>query len=165
MDQDEPRSLSGGHKPEQNPRPMAINPDAAACETSSPGTRSAAPHLRNPGGRGRPVLILSEARHPGQIADRAGGERRQSASRIIGRIVEVRRDLFGDEGIPAIAEALQLPQRTWMNYEAGVVMPAPVLLYFLDLTMVEPHWLLTGRGPKYLRPKGRFTSPTRDDRT
>ena len=44
------------------------------------------------------------------------------------RIVEVRRELFGDEGIPAIAEALELPQGTWRNYEAGVVMPATVLL-------------------------------------
>ena len=83
---------------------------------------------------------------------------------FIDRIVEVRRDLFGDEGIPAIADALQLPHRTWMNYEEGVVMPATVLLCFLDLTKVEPHWLLTGRGPKYQGPKGLFTSPAGDDR-
>ena len=76
-----------------------------------------------------------------------------SARHFPDRIAEVRRELFGDEGIPAIADALHLPHRTWMNYEQGVVMPATVLLRFLDLTMVEPHWLLTGRGPKYQGPR------------
>jgi hypothetical protein len=68
---------------------------------------------------------------------------------IADRIIEVRRDLFGDAGIPAIAESMHLPERSWRNYEAGVVMSAPILLHFLDLTSVEPHWLLTGEGPKY----------------
>ena len=36
-----------------------------------------------------------------------------------------------------------------MNYEMGVVMPATVLLQFLDVTAVEPRWLLTGEGPRY----------------
>ena len=151
MDQDEHRSLSGGHKPERNPRPVTINPDAPACETSSPGTRSVAPHL---GIREAGDGLSSSSPKPGIPAspDRARRRNEASASRIIGRIVEVRRDLFGDEGIPAIADALQLPHRTWMNYERGVVMPAHVLLCFLDLTSVDPHWLLTGRGPKYQGP-------------
>lgn len=150
MDQVEIRSPSGGHKPEQNPRPVTINPASPACETSSPDPCSVAPHSGIGGaGEGLP----SYAPKPG-ILDSPRRTRRkdeESASRILGRIVEVRRDLFGDDGIPAIAEALHLPHRTWMNYESGVVMPAPVLLYFLDLTSVEPHWLLTGRGPKYQR--------------
>jgi hypothetical protein len=83
---------------------------------------------------------------------------------IAGRITEVRRDLFGDAGIPAIAESMHLPERSWSNYEAGVVMPGPILLHFLDLTSVEPHWLLTGEGPKYrtsvsLRPSSIGSSP------
>ena len=170
MDQDEPRSLSGGHKPERNPRPVTINPDALACETSSPGTRSVTPHSGSGRpGTARPHPLRSPASRP--MPDRAGGEMRRPRVAFIDRIVEVRRDLFGDEGIPAIADALHLPHRTWMNYEKGVVMPAPVLLCFLDLTSVEPHWLLTGRGPKYQgaepgRGSDSSTEPrTGDDRT
>jgi len=61
----------------------------------------------------------------------------------------VRRDHYGEEGIPDLANALDIPQRTWINYEAGVIMPAPVLLRFLTLTAAQPNWLLTGEGPKY----------------
>jgi hypothetical protein len=68
------------------------------------------------------------------------------------RIAEVRRDLYDDAGIPALVDSLGLARRTRMNDEAGVVMPATVLLRFLLLTAVEPHWLLTGDGPRYRRP-------------
>jgi len=69
------------------------------------------------------------------------------------RIAEVRRELYGTDGISALVNALDLPRRTWLNYEAGVVMPATVLLRFLDLTAVHPHWLLTGEGPRYRGPQ------------
>ena len=74
-------------------------------------------------------------------------------SLLADRITAVRRDLFGDDGISALVESLDLPLRTWMNYETGVVMPASVLLRFLVLTAVEPHWLLTGEGPRYRSPR------------
>ena len=156
MDQDDRRPLSGGQKPEQNPLPVTMNLDAHSCATSSPGICSGAPHL---GIRvAEDGLSSSSPKHSIPASpDRVRGRKEESTSRVIGRIVEVRRDLFGDEGIPAIAEALHLPHRTWMNYEKGVVMPAPVLLCFLDLTSVEPRWLLTGRGPKY---QSRSTSST-----
>ena len=37
------------------------------------------------------------------------------------RIAEVRRDLYGEDGIPVLVNALDLPQLTWINDEAGVV--------------------------------------------
>ena len=65
------------------------------------------------------------------------------------RLREVRRDLFGEQGGEMLAESLQLPMRTWRNYEAGVSVPASLLLRFVEVTGVSPHWLLTGQGPKY----------------
>ncbi|MEO6810403.1 MAG: S24 family peptidase, partial [Isosphaeraceae bacterium] len=44
---------------------------------------------------------------------------------------------------------LNLPARTWYNYETGVTVPAEVLLAFIDQTGTNPHWLLNGEGPKY----------------
>ncbi len=69
------------------------------------------------------------------------------------RIKAVRRELFGDAGISALVDSLDFPLRTWMNYEMGVTMPASVLLQFLVLTAVNPHWLLTGEGPRYRCPR------------
>lgn len=48
-----------------------------------------------------------------------------------------------------MARRLGLPVRTWYNYESGVTVPAEVLLRFVELTTVEPLWLLHGKGPKY----------------
>jgi hypothetical protein len=66
------------------------------------------------------------------------------------RVREVRQDLYGDHGGPLLAEALHLPFRTWMNYEAGVTIPAQVILRFIEVTRAHHHWLLTGTGPRYL---------------
>ncbi|MDG3006148.1 ester cyclase [Paludisphaera mucosa] len=68
---------------------------------------------------------------------------------VAARIREVREDRFGATGGPEAARRLGLPVRTWYNYETGVAVPAEVLLAFLDLTGVEPAWLLTGEGPMY----------------
>lgn len=144
MAQDAYRSPSGGHNPEHE----TTNPKSRKCEILSTGTRPAAPHLSIcEDGDG----LSSSTPTPGILASghHAWSENEAHPSRIIGRIVEVRRDIFGDEGGNALAESLQLPERTWANFERGVVMPASVLLRFLKLTSVEPHWLLTGRGPKY----------------
>jgi hypothetical protein len=69
---------------------------------------------------------------------------------LAGRIREVRRERYGDEGIAALATELDLPGATWRIFEAGVVMPATVLLRFLVATGVNPYWLLTGQGRRYL---------------
>jgi hypothetical protein len=66
------------------------------------------------------------------------------------RIRETRQNLYGENGLPALAEALNLPARTWLNYEQGVTMPAEVLLRFLDVSGTDPHWLLTGEGDRVM---------------
>lgn len=48
-----------------------------------------------------------------------------------------------------MARKLGIPIRTWYNYESGVTVPAEVLLKFMELTAVEPLWLLHGRGTKF----------------
>ncbi len=65
------------------------------------------------------------------------------------RLREVRHELFGEHGGPELGRRLNLPARTWYNYETGVTVPAEVLLGFIDQTSTNPLWLLTGEGPKY----------------
>ena len=48
-----------------------------------------------------------------------------------------------------MARRLGIPVRTWYNYEAGVTVPAEVILKIIELTSVEPIWLLHGKGPKF----------------
>ena len=79
-------------------------------------------------------------------------------SRVLaGRVREIRRQVFGERGGPRLAEALGLPDRTWRNYEAGVTIPAPVILRFIEVCGASPHWLLTGEGEPLVeaRPTGR----------
>src|SRR5258708_33483114 len=49
----------------------------------------------------------------------------------------------------ALARRLGIPKRTWCNYESGATVPAEILLQFLEVTSVEPNWLLYGSGPRY----------------
>jgi hypothetical protein len=74
---------------------------------------------------------------------------RQSISHVAARVQEVRRELYGERGAPRLAEDLELPTRTWLNYESGVVIPATVILRFIHLTGASPRWLLTGQGNRY----------------
>jgi hypothetical protein len=61
----------------------------------------------------------------------------------------LRAELYGDRGGPELARRLGLPIRTWYNYESGVTVPAEVVLKIIELTSVEPIWLLHGQGPKF----------------
>jgi hypothetical protein len=79
---------------------------------------------------------------------------------LSGRLREVRVELYGDHGLPVLAEEVRVPARTWGNYERGVVMPAPVLLQFLEVTGASPRWLLTGEPPRYMC-QGRAACPHR----
>lgn len=72
---------------------------------------------------------------------------------LASRVGEVRRDLFGVHGGPLLAEAMGLPFRTWLNYEAGCTIPGHVILRFIQITGVDHHWLLTGEGEKYVEPR------------
>lgn len=65
------------------------------------------------------------------------------------RLREIRAELHGERGGSEMARRLGLPIRTWYNYESGVTVPAEVILKFVELTSVEPLWLLHGRGPKF----------------
>ena len=67
------------------------------------------------------------------------------------RLREIRQELFGDHGGPELARRLNVPARTWYNYETGVTIPAEVLLTFIDQTEANPVFLLSGEGPKYRR--------------
>ena len=65
------------------------------------------------------------------------------------RLKKVRVELFGEHGGPQLAHLLGIPARTWYNYEIGVTVPAEVMLRFIEVTLVEPRWLLSGQGEKY----------------
>jgi hypothetical protein len=75
------------------------------------------------------------------------GHKRAIASRL--RLL--REELFGERGGPELARRLDVPVRTWYNYELGVTLPAEVLLRLIELTRVSPDWLLRGEGERWLR--------------
>jgi hypothetical protein len=83
--------------------------------------------------------------------------RPQRFSPLTARVREVRRELYGEGGAPVLAEALGLSVRTWQDFEMGVTIPATVILRFIDLTGVDPSWLLTGQGEARPRPPARRT--------
>jgi hypothetical protein len=65
------------------------------------------------------------------------------------RLAILRTELFGERGGPEMARRLGIPVRTWYNYEGGVTVPAEVALKIIELTGVEPGWLLHGKGSKF----------------
>ncbi len=69
---------------------------------------------------------------------------------LYARVRQIRREVYGEQGIPLLAEALGIPLRTWENFEAGVAIPGPLLLEFLVVTNVNALWLLRGEGEPYL---------------
>ncbi len=70
-------------------------------------------------------------------------------SQLAERLRSIRVELYGERGGPELARQLEIPNRTWYNYEIGVTVPAEILLRFLEVTAVEPHWLLHGEGAKF----------------
>jgi hypothetical protein len=77
---------------------------------------------------------------------------RGDTDQVMSRVREIRLDIFGDRGLANLAQAMNIPAKTWENFENGVAMPALILLRFIELTGVEPHWLLTGDGNRYRVP-------------
>jgi hypothetical protein len=72
------------------------------------------------------------------------------ARKLLGdRLKEIRVELYGEHGGNQVARLLKIPVATWHNYETGVVVPAEVILRFIDATSVDPRWLLFGLGEKY----------------
>jgi hypothetical protein len=85
---------------------------------------------------------------------------RNEIKRLSLRVRQIRRERFGDDGVSALSRALEIPARTWRNYESGVTIPAVVMLQFIEVTGTDPHWLLTGEGGPY-RGRPRKTEPAR----
>jgi len=75
------------------------------------------------------------------------------------RLRLLRSELYGDRGGPELARRLNLPIRTWYNYESGVTVPAEGVLKIIELTSVEPIWLLHGEGPKFRTSRPSRTEP------
>lgn len=65
------------------------------------------------------------------------------------RLREIREDLYGEFGAQFLADALEIPAETWLNYEAGVALSAVVALRLQVLAGVSAQWLLDGEGEKY----------------
>ena len=65
------------------------------------------------------------------------------------RLRQLRTEFFGERGGPDQARKLGIPVRTWYNYENGVTVPAEIILRIVEMTSVEPTWLLRGEGPKF----------------
>ncbi len=78
------------------------------------------------------------------------------------RLASLRQEMFGERGGPEMARRLGIPVRTWYNYEAGVTVPAEVILKIIELTSIEPSWLLHGQGAKFRqgKPERRETGTT-----
>jgi hypothetical protein len=70
---------------------------------------------------------------------------------LAARLAHLRIELFGQEGVPEMAERLGIPSQTWKNYEAGLPVPAVIFLKVLELTSVDARWLLNGEGPMMRR--------------
>ncbi len=62
------------------------------------------------------------------------------------RLRVLRVEKYGERGGPELARQLGVPIRTWYNYESGITVPAEVVLRLVELTGVEPLWLLNGQG-------------------
>jgi hypothetical protein len=75
------------------------------------------------------------------------------------RMRQIRRELHGEDGISVLSAVVGVPARTWVNYEAGVMIPGTVLLRFLEATGADPHWLLTGEGKRYHEIERNHTIP------
>jgi hypothetical protein len=65
------------------------------------------------------------------------------------RLVVLRKELYGPRGGAQIARQLNLPPRTWYNYEKGITVPGEILLRVIDTFAVEPSWLIRGEGPRF----------------
>jgi hypothetical protein len=68
------------------------------------------------------------------------------------RIRGVRTDLFGEQGGPILARRLRIPQRTMARMEAGRPIPGVLILRLIEVTGVNPHWLLCGEGERFVQP-------------
>ena len=77
----------------------------------------------------------------------------QGQSDLLGsRVREIRLEKFGANGVANVSQAMNVAPRTWDHFENGVMIPACIILQFIELTGVEPRWLLTGDGDRFRIP-------------
>ena len=75
--------------------------------------------------------------------------RRRQQVVLAERLREIREDVYGEHGGQELADVLDVPPATWLNYESGVTAPAEIVLKLIVMTGVNPLWLLTGEGEMY----------------
>ena len=76
---------------------------------------------------------------------------------VASRLRSIREEIYGPDGVEVLAGKLELPPRTWLNYELGVMIPGETLLRYLELTGIEPGWLLGGAGPRFRPDRSAFS--------
>jgi hypothetical protein len=76
----------------------------------------------------------------------------QTTIELADRLRRIRVEVFGPDGLDELARLSGIPARTWANHESGITMSAVIMLKFIELTTVEPRWLLNGQGPKLRDP-------------
>jgi hypothetical protein len=107
--------------------------------------------LIEPAERGRRLTLVFFWKTKPMARRKNRPESVREKSMLAERLRQVRTELFGERGGSEMARRLGLPVRTWYNYESGVTVPAEIILRFMELTSVEPMWLLRGEGEVYRR--------------
>ena len=72
----------------------------------------------------------------------------QAALQVADRLVELRRDHFGEHGGPLMAMLVGVSHREWYDYETGKPVPLGVQRRNAEITDTDLDWLRTGRGPR-----------------
>jgi hypothetical protein len=67
------------------------------------------------------------------------------------RIRAVRTDLYGETGGPILARRLRIPLRSLARMETGAPFPGLLILKLIEVTGVNPLWLLSGDGERFDR--------------
>ena len=76
------------------------------------------------------------------------------------RLREIRRDLYGEDGLENPRPRLGVPAQTWRNYVTGHNHTRRGAVEFVALTETDPQWLLTGEGERLSEEIHLFPSQT-----
>jgi len=66
------------------------------------------------------------------------------------RLGQIRKAAYGKHGRSAFARALGIPLTSYLNFENGRVPPMNIIVKMMELTRVNPRWLVHGEGAQYL---------------
>ena len=72
----------------------------------------------------------------------------ENQAALAARLREIREAFYGEHGAQFLADALEIPLQTWLNYESGVAIPGETVLKLIVVARVSPDWLLTGHGER-----------------